>query len=116
MLFPIVSTMARCPPRPAHSVPTKAAFSDVLPAGGAAKTPTTGKTVPVLVLGQFPPLLRLPPVPVYHRRLLGLNLSSSLEVGKGWTASIVGWLRLRTASPFNLPRKQSTSYSSRDRC
>src|SRR5262245_11501900 len=65
----------------------------------------TGKTVPVFVLGQFPPLLRLPPVPVYQRRLLGLNFNTSFEVGKGWNDNIVRVVRSRTASPFRLPRQ-----------
>ena len=81
MLFVIVSTIARCPPRPAQLVPTNVAFSEVLPTGGAANTPTTGNTVPVFVLGQFPPLFALPPVPVYQRRLFGLNFNTSLAVG-----------------------------------
>ena len=81
MLLLMVSTIARCPPRPAQLVPTNVALSDVLPTGGAAKTPITGNTVPVFVLGQFPPLLALPPVPVYHRRLFGLNFSTSFAVG-----------------------------------
>src|SRR6266446_4234805 len=105
MLFPIVSTNARCPPRPMQVVPTKVAFSDPLPASGAAKTPNAGQTVPVLVLGQFPPLFRLPPVPVYQRRVLGLNFSTSFVVGYGWNESICPVVRLRTASPFRLPRQ-----------
>src|SRR5437899_683843 len=99
----MVSTSARCPPRPVHVVPTKVAFRDGLPMGGAANTPNTGQTVPVFVLGQFPPLLRLPPVPVYQRRLLGLNFSTSFEVGYGWNETICPLVKLRTASPFKLP-------------
>src|SRR2546422_6260230 len=97
--------MARGPPRPAHCVPTKVALSEVPPTGGAANPPRREKTVPVLVLGQFPPLLRLPPVPVYHRRLLGLNFSTSFVVGYGWNDNMVRFVRLRTASPFTLPRQ-----------
>src|SRR5262245_10948006 len=105
MLFVIVSTNARCPPRPAQLVPTNVTLGDVLPTGVAANTPITGNTVPVFVLGQFPPLFTLPPVPVYHRRLFGLNFSTSFDVGNGWNDTIVRVVRFRTASPFRLPRQ-----------
>src|SRR5262249_28473563 len=48
---------------------------------------------------------RLPPVPVYHRRLLGLNFSTSFDVGKGWNDNMAPLVRFRTASPFKLPRQ-----------
>src|SRR5215471_11620281 len=100
MLFVMVSTSARCPPRPAQLVPTNVALSDLLPTAGAANTPITGNVVPVFVLGQFPPLFALPPVPVYHRRVFGLNFSTSFAVGYGWNDTMVRVVRFRTASPF----------------
>src|SRR5215467_10523093 len=99
MLFPIVSTKARLPLRPTHVVPTKVTepFVAPVPAAGAAKTPNTGQTLPAFVAGQFPPLLRLPPVPVYQRRVLGLNFNTSLFVGYGWAETICCVVRLKTA-------------------
>src|SRR5262245_45262143 len=105
MLFPMVSTNARWPPRPTHVVRTKVATIPELPAAAAAKTRIAGQTVPVFVGGQFPPLFRLPPVPVYQRRVLGLNFNTSLDVGYGWKDSICWVVRLKDASPFRLPRQ-----------
>src|SRR5215831_19379119 len=107
MLLPIGSTPATLPPRPEHSAPTITGLS-VLPSGGAAYTPKTGKAAPVFMAGQFPPLLTLLPEPVYQRRLFGLKPSTSIPEVFGQKVNTLPSVRRMASAPLIVGVTQAT--------